>query len=238
MNNWMNSLVLLALIFVHSNSKAESTDAPPILQSFLRNHSEYHLVTITDFNDEEKREAFVHQDEGGGFHSAVFRVMDTNRDGLKDVVAVVVKNGLFNAFVLQATQNGFSSKPFWLIRDSQETLAGVFFDKGDYIVLNNLDCCYTPWVFGWTGTNYELGIELPGSYVCINPQTAIYPEAKIQSAPLFTIKEKVGATVVKIGMKQDGDRWYKIKLREKDARMGYLLSRDLLDITDCAELTD
>lgn len=238
MKNFMNSLVLLAIILVPSNSKAESTDVPPILQNFLRNHSEYHLVTISDFNDEAKKEAFTHQHEGDGFHSAVFRVMDTNRDALKDVVAVVVKNGLFNAFVLQATPNGFLPTPFWLIRDSRETLAGVFFDKGDYIVLNNLDCCYTPWVFGWSGANYELGIELPGSYVCVSPQAAIYPDAKIQSVPLFTLKEKVGATVVKIGMKQNKNRWYQIKLENKDARTGYLLSSDLLDITDCAELTN
>jgi len=231
-------IAIFILAFVHFNLKAEPTTIPSILNSFLRDHPEYHLVTTSDFIDENKKQAFLHQHEGSGFHSAVFRVMDTNRDGRDDVVAIMVKNGLFNALVFQAKPNGFLHTPFWLVRDSQETIAGVFFDKGDSIVLNNLDCCYSPWVFGWTGSNYELGIKLPGSFVCINSSTAIYPDTKTQSTPLLTIRETVGATVVKIGMKQGDDRWYLIKLKNKTARTGYILSKNLGDATDCASLAN
>jgi hypothetical protein len=243
MKRLTSSLLLLGLIFAHSCSSAETNVSqavvlPLVLQTFLQEHPEYHLVTSSDFADENKKGSFAHQHEGDGFHSAVFRVMDTNHDGRDDVVAIVVKDGLFNALVLQATRNRTSHTLYWLVRDSQDTIAGVFIDTSRYIRLNNLTCCHTPWVFGWTGSEYELDVLLPGAYACIAPNVSIYPNVKSQAIPLLITKELVGATVQKIGIRQGDHRWYQIKLRNKSARSGYVLSKDIGEITNCALLKD
>jgi hypothetical protein len=232
-------LALLLFAQYSANAAQEKTpiQPPSVLLSFLRDNPKYHLLTSADIKDESEKKTFIHWDGNGGFKNATFRVMDTNRDGKNDVVAVVVKNGLFSALVFQAASNGYLPKPFWLIQDSQETIGGILVNGGNYITLNNLDCCYTPWVFAWSGSAYEMNINLPGAYVCIDG-TEIYSKEDNKSALKYKINEKVGATVVEIGRQQEEYRWYKIKLRNKKGQTGFVLSDAFLDGTECAELKD
>ncbi len=188
---------------------------PPTLITFLRQNPSYHLLTPEDISDSYMKQAFSEQE------SEPFREADTTGSGRNDVIAVVVKDGTFNVVALQPMPDGISAKTQWVVRDSNETIAGVFVN-GKYIVAAYcLGCDGLP-SYAWTGTEYGGNVVLKGDSVCLNQNTVLYSSADTQSKPVYATTNFGNASVLEVGARSGDLFWHKIKLETGET--GFVLN--------------
>jgi hypothetical protein len=187
----------------------------PLLELFLRQHPNSHLLSPSDIPDDYSKNALISHE------SEAFRIADTNQDGKMDVVAIVVKENKFNAVVLQTINEGTSAKAFWLIRDSTLPLVGVFIN-GEYIVPAYCVGCDTNDTFAWTGSEYVRGVILKGGSVCLNAGSTIYTSADEHSKTVYTTTKLEDAEVLGIGLRNGEYYWHQIKL--KSGQTGFALN--------------
>ncbi len=206
---------------------AISTTRPPILEKFLQQNPDYHLLTPSDVDDVDTKQAIATGEP------PAFLLADTNRDAKIDVVAVVVKDKLFNVVVLQAKERAASSAtPYWLVRDSTDVIAGIYIN-GDYMVPAYCIACDGLSTYAWTGSEYGKNVTLKGHFQCIGYDAVIYSKDDEHSVPVYKTTTPAGAYVLELGRHQGDLYWHKIKL--DSGQIGFVLNNEFDNDYGCAD---
>lgn len=229
--------------------RPESTQAgvlPEILRTYLQKNPSFRLLDAADIRAHPE---FVARD--GDKHAAArtiylqeylakefqrFRLADTNRDGLKDLVAIIVDSGKFHVLVFQGDQQGFSAEPHWVLRDETDGLAGIHIaESGAIFPLYCIACDSNPF-FVWTGEEYERNASPVGAVVCLQEKTRLYSTASYQARIVHETSGMVEATVIEIGPHEPSTavekkeyRWYKVKLKKGSGHLGFARSYAFVD---------
>ena len=234
MRFYVRALIVILMGFslqaVANADQQNSSGIPLVLEKFLRQNPAYHLLKSSDISNDYLRKSFS---EGDLFP---FQLADTAHSGKKDVVAVLVKERRFSVLVLQEGNGGYSEAQYWLVRDSANEIAGAIIN-GDYIVPAYCYGCENPETYAWTGSSYGKNVVLPGQFVCLSYDTAIYSKPDERLSAIIKTQEPVGADVLSIGKPQGELYWHKVKLRNKQGLIGFVLNNNFSDY-DCADLKD
>jgi len=220
--------------------KEDLIRAPEALIQFLKKKSSYRLLAAADVRAHPEF-AF----EAGDKHAATsaaylqnyltkefrpFELADTNRDGLKDIVAVLVEDRKFNVLVFQGKTQGFTEEPVWILRDEKMSLAGVrVAESGAIFPLYCLGCSNSGFV--WTGDGYESDASAIKDEVCLIEKARLYSEASSASKVVHETTPLSVAIVVEIGPPeprseatptQSKYRWYKVQLKKSPEKQGFV----------------
>jgi hypothetical protein len=225
--------IIAVSIFVASPSAASGA-LPLLLEQFLVQNKQYHLLEANDIEDEAMKRLFSQQlKKPNGAEFAPFQVGDFNGDGVVDVAAILVKNNKVNAIVIHGSNRTKDIHVHWLLKDDTHALFGVGLNSNKYVVL--LDCygCHASYVYGWSGTEYENGLVLPRHFICVDSYTKIHTAPDEKSKVIKTTALKTGARVVKLGAKvSDDKRWYQVKLDGKDSVTGFVTNKNSTGFCD------
>lgn len=216
------------------------TASPDVLRSFLQKNPTFRVLEAADVraHPEFALEAGDKQDATSAAYLQnylakefrPFEVVDTNQDGLKDIVAVLVEGRRFNVIVFQGKTQGFTEEPIWILREEKMPLAGVRVAKnGSIVPLYCVGCSNS--VFVWTGDGYESDASAVEDEVCLKEKARLYSEASYASKIVHETTTLSVAIVVEIGPRepkseatptQTKHRWYKVKLKESKEKQGFV----------------
>lgn len=246
---WSMALLLAACGQEETSSPARVTAetgiegairAPEALVRFLERNPSYRLMTAADVRahpefacetggkQEATCAAFLQNFLAKEFRP--FELVDTNHDGIKDVVAVLVEGRKFNVIVFQGRTQGFTDEPVWVLRDEKMRLAGVrVAERGIIVPLYCVGCSNS--VFVWTGDGYERDASAVEDAVCLMEKARLYSAASNASKIAHETTTRSLAIIVEIGPRepkseatpgQAQQRWYKVKLEKSKEKQGFV----------------
>jgi hypothetical protein len=204
-------------------SLSQGRDEPPPepLQTYLRNHAGSRLPTV---NDTEWKEDFLR----GEFRP--FVSVDTNRDRIPDLVAVVAIREKFSVLVFHGGQHNTFEEPIALMRDIPQTISGLVVDTDGTIgPVLHWRSDYNVHQFRWSGRAYSEGLFFTNETPCLMPGASVYAAPDANAQPTFSASKKSGENALVLAMPfWTADRlWYKVRLTDVPEQSGFVQGKDL-----------
>lgn len=214
------------------------------LTEFLGRNPGFHVATLEDIADHgeifnwcmHEADEVEYQKKFKEEHFRPLVDADTNRDGIPDLIVVLVRDKKFSVVAFQGTRGGFSSKAFWLVKDEPDIVLGTLVSKDGLVIpLFCIECDSNPPI-RWVGSSYEVYGHLPGEEICIEQGTEIYSSPNHNSLTNGKMDKTQQATVVRIGPTgwrlenpNQKFRWYKIKAKGDTRLTGFVPSSRFLE---------
>lgn len=209
----MTRCMALALVVTHALSGVPTLAMaiPLQLEQFIADHPEYRLLTVADAG------AWRSDFEQNIYRFAPFEVADANKDGLKDIVGVLVREGrvkTFSVICFNNSANGYGAEPLWVTKDGPQRVISVEVGPGFISPISCYECDANP-PFWWTGLEYEFFLK--GDRIYLRHGAEVYESPQLGSSPLYQ-SEGEGSAEVRIldygpfieNRPGRRSRWYKV----------------------------
>lgn len=220
----------------------QKTRPPTALRLFLQQNPNFHLLSPVDVADHLEftteldsislsltAEDVQSRKRANFKYFQPFVIADANRDGRKDLVAVIVNGNRFNVIAFHGRTRAFSVTPRWIIRDDPEIITGVSVIPKMGIMPRYCVACDANPVYRWTGSEYDADAYAPGETVCIDAGSLIYAKADITSPVIHRAERAVEGTVTQMGARERSSgnpervyRWHRVQLKSATALKGFV----------------
>jgi hypothetical protein len=224
-----------------TDKKLANTDT---VKKFLADHPAYRIATLDDIADHGETFQWCIREQSELEYQKKFRedyfkplvTGDADRDGIPDLIAILVKEDKFNAAIFKGTKKGYSSNPHWLIRDDSEIILGVSVQQDGLIIPHYCMACDSNPLIRWIESSYEVDGHLPGERVCVAKETVAHLVPNIKSRATWQADNNQLASIIKIGPRSTptgtvslGFRWYQVKSERNPESTGYVPSNRFLE---------